>query len=172
MPLCHDEFNDLAVEWPMILVGWRGFARRKLSAEEVVASALSRIGRGTDEQDEITALLANTDPGEWQTIDRYLERLAGGDEFDKELALRRWRLAELNHLIKSLNPSDGPVDEEECDSVNYALQDFWLTYNEVLDDGADVRPEYGTSILQMLADQQAWVDREKTALHDTPEKRP
>ena len=100
MPLYYDEFSDFPVDWPMILVGWRGFAGNKLSAEQVIACAIDQIGKGTSEQDDTAALLANTDPLDWQTIDRYLEQLAG--KMDRETASRKWRVAGLKRLLRSL----------------------------------------------------------------------
>ncbi len=84
MPLYFDqfEFSNIPADWSMILVGWRGFSLRKLSAEQVVAYAVEQVGKGTPEQDEIAALLANIDPSEWQTIDRYLEELAQTENRD------------------------------------------------------------------------------------------
>lgn len=56
------------------------------------------FGKGTPEQDEIAALLANTNESEWQTLNRYLEQLAEMQQFDRQVALRKWRLVELIDL--------------------------------------------------------------------------
>ncbi len=175
MPLYYDKFSDLALDWPMILVGWRGFAGHKLSAEQVVSHAADLIGRGTPEQDEVAALLANTDSSEWQTIDRYLEQICEGP-FDWPLALRKWRLAELKYLLEGLRLPNGSAaeeitkDEEEYEderySVFYAISDFWVAHRDELLEGELVLPDFGEPIPQMLAEQQAWVEREEIALHE------
>jgi len=62
MPLYFDQFQpgDLPIDWPMILVGWRGFNGRKLSAEQVIAHALEQIGRGAPERDELAGRTCGT----------------------------------------------------------------------------------------------------------------
>ena len=169
MPLYLDQYQlqpgDLPVDWPMILVGWRGFNRRKLSAEQVIAHALDQIGNGTPEQDEIAALLASTDPSEWQTVDRYLEQLAETQHHDWQTALRSWRLAELKHLLWSLPRSDRTYEfpEDELLSVYYDLTDFWRSYDK-LPDSAAAAPQPMKSVEDMLAEQRAWSKREENAL--------
>ena len=175
MPLYYDEFSDLPVDWPMILVGWRGFAGKKLSAGQVIACAIEQIGKGTSEQDEVAALLANTDLLAWQTIDRYLEQLAG--EMDRELSLRKWRLAELEHLIPTLEPSSALAnvdddEDEECYDVFFALVVFWVSYNDDLPIDAEMMPNFGETIEQMLSKQQAWAEREEAALRGEIGARP
>ena len=178
MPLYYDEFSDLSPDWPMILVGWRGFSHRKLSAEQVIAHALEQIGRGTAEQDEVAALLANTDPSEWQTIDRHLIWLAGPEGLDRVRPLRRWRLAELKQLLASLSRPEerqsAPKDEEqkadELWSLFCKLYEFWREYDE-LPDSVAAQPKSAEAEEKMLADQQAWVEREEAALRGVADRR-
>lgn len=123
MPLYYEEFTELALDWPMILVGWRGFAGRKLSAEQVISHAADLIGQGTPEQDKIAALLANTDLSEWQTIDCYLEQIVE-EPFDRTVALRKWRLSALRQLLRTfprLDKDDDYRDREwlSVDMMNY-----------------------------------------------------
>lgn len=164
MPLYYDEFTDLALDWPMVLVGWRGFAGHKLSAEQVISHAADLIGRGTPEQDEIAALLANTDPSEWQTIDRYLEQICE-KPFDWSLALRKWRLARLKCFLRTFpRPGQaGARPEEEAFSVFEDFHDFWHDYDD-LPGNEKVLPNYGDTTAQMLAEQKAWAEREEAAL--------
>lgn len=165
MPLYYDEFTDLLLDWPMILVGWRGFAGHKLSAEQVVSHAADLIGHGTPEQDEVTALLANTDSSEWQTIDRYLEQICEGP-FDWTVALREWRLSALRQLLRTL-PQQEQVEacpEEEKFDVVEEIHDFWYDYRDQLPEDKEVLPNYGDTTAQMLAEQQAWAEREEAAL--------
>ncbi len=170
MPLYYDEFTDLALDWPMILVGWRGFAGRKLSAEQIISHAADLIGQGTPEQDEIAVLLANTDPSEWQTIDRYLEQITGEKQFDRTLALRKWRLAEWKHRIDAMRLPYSFTDDEDREddrySAFYAISDFWRTYHDELPTGERVLPNYGDTTEQMLAEQQAWIEREEISLRE------
>lgn len=163
MPLYYDD-SDLPVDWPMILVGWRGFAGKKLSAEQVTAHALEQIGRGTSEQDEVAALLANIDPLDWQTTDRYLEQLAG--EMDGELALRKWRLAGLKCLLQSLPRFDRVYQcpEDEWLSVLEDLADFWNEYDELPSSLLMRQNMSAGTVEEMLNEQQAWLEREELAL--------
>ncbi len=167
MPLYYDGFTELALDWPMILVGWRGFAGHKLSAEQVVSHAANLIGQGTPEQDEIAALLANTDPSEWQTIDRYLEQICE-EPFERALALRKWRLAELKHMIDAMRSPYSFMDDEDREddrySAFYAISNFWVNHHDELPEGGGMLPNYGDTTEQMLAEQQAWAEREGIAL--------
>ncbi len=164
MPLYYNEFSDLPIDWPMILVGWRGFAGRKLSAEQVTACAIDQIGRGTPEQDAIAALLANADPLDWQTMDLYLEQLAG--EMDRDLSLRKWQLAGLKRLLRSLPRPGSQYPEDEWLSVLEDLADFWYEYG-MLPDSQTVRQKLSAgTVEEMLNTQQAWAEREEAALHD------
>jgi hypothetical protein len=172
MPLHFDQLqpDDLPIDWPMILVGWHGFARRKLSVEQVIAHALGQIDKGTPEQDELAALLANADTSEWQTVDRYLEQLADTQQFDRQVALRKWRLAELKRLLRSLPRPDGTYEfpEDELLSVYYDLTDFWRSYDE-LPDSAAVMPQPMESVEEMLAAQRAWAEHEEAFLRSSAE---
>lgn len=149
----------------MILVGWHGFGSHKLSAEQVIEFALELIGKGKAEQDEVAALLANTDPSEWQTIDRYLEELAQAENSDRLRGLRKWRLAELNHLLEYLRTLDKTYQypEDELMDVFFVLNDFWCDYDE-LPDSAAARPEWATPVEELLAEYQAWAKREEVSL--------
>lgn len=167
MPLYFDEFQsgDLPVDWPMILVGWRGFNRRKLSAEQVIDHALDQVGRGTPEQDEIAALLANADPSEWQTVGCYLEQLAETQNPDRRMALRKWRLAELRKLLRSFPRLDRTYEypEDEPLSVFFDLVDLWRDYHELPDSATAMPPSPGP-VEEVLAEQRAWAEREETFL--------
>ena len=144
----------------MIAVGWRGFSSHKLSAEQVIRLAIEQIGKGTEEQDGIAALLANTDPGEWQTIDLYLDVIleTEGIDFDRELALRRWRLAELKQMLCEVHPV-GDDEDEQCSSF-FLFSDFWLAYDE-LPDSAEMTPKFGMPTEEMLQQQKSWANREE-----------
>ena len=163
MPLFFDAvlYGDTCpVDWPMIVVGWRGFSSRNLSAEQVIGLAVEQIGKGTEEQGEIAAFLANVDPKEWQTIDRYLDMIfeTKGMDFDRELALRRWRLAELKQILRQVYPlSEG---EDEQYSSFYPFVDFWRAYDE-LPDSAEMIPRFGIPIEEMLRQQQSWANQEE-----------
>ena len=155
------------VDWPMILVGWQSFGRRKLSTEQVMALASEQIGKGTSEQDELAALLVNTDSRQWQTIDRYLEQLAETQQFDRRVALRKWRLAELKYLLRSFPRLDRRYEypEDEPLSVFYDLCDFWYAYDE-LPDSAAMRPQSAGPVEEVLAEQRAWAEQEEALLKD------
>ena len=170
MPLYYDQRSGSDPDWPMISVGWQGFADRKLSAEQVVSLALDQIGQGTPEQDEVAALLANTDPSDWQTIDRYLEQIIGGTQFDRTIAVRRWRLSEFKHFLRTF-PQPIQAGDESLSAFE-DIYDFWLPFNdeELPEDAAMIFPHYGESVPQMLAEQQAWVEREEIALCDEMRK--
>ena len=145
----------------------------KLSAEQVAAYALEQVGKGTPEQDEIAALLANSDPTEWQTIDRYLEKLAQTENRDRTQGLRKWRLAELKHLIKcyrDMDETSESPEEDEMFGFLYVFLDFWRDYNELADSEA-VQPAWGQSLAEMLAEHQAWAEREEASLRDDQNKR-
>ena len=170
MPLYYDEFSELALDWPMILVGWRGIADRKLSAAQVVSHAADLIGQGTPQQDEIAALLANTDPLDWQTIDRYLEQIIGGEQFDRATVVRKWRLSEFRQFLQTF-PRLGQVleySEDESLTAWEDVYDFWLPFEgeELPENAAMIFPSYGESVPQMLEEQQAWVEREEDALRN------
>lgn len=152
----------------MILVGWHGFGQRKLSTEQVMALTLEQIGRGTLEQDELAALLVNTDPSDWQTIDRYLAQIAETKPFDTSIALRKWRLAELKSLIDDVLPWDGGMDEDEPYSIFYAFVDFWQAYAE-LPDSLTMTPAWGTPTEELISQQQAWAEQEETSLRSSVE---
>jgi len=154
----------------MILVGWRGFARRKLSTEQVVNYALEQIGKGTPEQDEVAALLANTDPSEWQTVDRHLEQLAGMQKFDRQVALRKWRLVELKALIGDVLPINDEADEEEHYSTFSSFADLWRDYDE-LPDSSLAMPAWKAPITEteLVYQQQAWAAQEETSLRSSVE---
>ena len=147
----------------MILVGWHGFGRRKLSTEQVIALALEQVGKGTPEQDELAALLANTDPSEWQTVDCYLGQLAETQHFDRQIALRKWRLAELKAMIDDVLPIDEKADEEETSSIFFNLVDLWQDYDE-LPDGIQIISDWGTPLEKLVHQQQIWVDQEERFL--------
>ena len=151
----------------MILVGWRGFARRKLSTEQVVNYALEQIGKGTPEQDEVAALLANTDPSEWQTVDRHLEQLAGMQKFDRQVALRKWRLVELKALIGDVLPINDEADEEEHYSTFFSFADLWRDYDE-LPDSSLAMPAWKAPITEteLVYQQQAWATQEEALLRE------
>jgi len=173
MPLSfHDSVTSgtVSVDWPMILVGWHGFGQRKLSAEQVMVLTLEQIGRGTPEQDELAALLVNTDPSEWQTIDRYLEQLADTQQFDRQTALRKWRLAELKRLLRSFPRLDRTYEfpEDELLSVYYDLTDFWRYYDE-LPDSTVAMPRSAGPVEEVLAEQRAWARQEETSLRTNVE---
>ncbi len=165
MPLYYDKFSDLPIDWPMILVGWHGFAGRKLSAEQVTACAIDQIGQGTPEQDETAALLANADPQDWQAIDRYLEQIIGEKQFDKTIAIRKWRLSEFKYFLQTFPQ---PIQNgDQSLSAFEDLFDFWLPFeDEGLPESAAMILAGAVSTAQMLAEQQAWVEREEAALHD------
>jgi hypothetical protein len=166
MPLRYNHLPDgLPIDWPMILVGWHGFARRKLSTQQVIDHALEQIGRGTPEQDELAALLVNTDPGEWQTINRYLQQLAETQQFDRNIALRKWRLAELKFLIDDVLPLDEGGDEEEPYSNFYAFVDFWQAYAE-LPDSLVMIPDWGMPTKELVSQQQTWAEQEEILLRE------
>ncbi len=154
----------------MIWVGWHGFGRRKLSVEQVIAYALEQIGKGTPEQDELAALLANTDISEWQTLNRYLEQLAETQQFDRQVALRKWRLVELKHLLRSFPRLDRVYEypEDEPLSVFYDLADFWRSYDE-LPDSAAVTPQSAGTVEEVLAEQRAWAEQEEAHLRGNVE---
>ena len=152
----------------MMLTGWRGFARRKLSTEQVLTHALEQIGKGTPEQDEVAALLANTDPSEWQTVDRYLEQLAATQQFDRSVALRKWRLVELKSLIDDAVLVDEGADEEEHFSILFAFVDFWRGYAE-LPDSLAMTPDWGTPTKELISQQQAWAVQEEARLFNDTE---
>lgn len=147
----------------MIVVGWQGFAGRKLSAEQVVSHAIDQIGQGTPEQDEIAALLANADPQDWQTIDRYLEQITGEKQFDRAIAIRKWRLSEFRYFLQTFPQ---PVQNgDEWLSAFEDLFDFWLPFeDEGLPESAAMILAGAVSTAQMLAEQQAWAERESLAL--------
>jgi|GEM_PF-2903030 len=174
MPLSfHDSITIgvalvVLVDWPMILVGWHGFGQRKLSTEQVMALALEQIGRGTLEQDELAALLVNTDPSDWQTINRYLEQLAETQQFDRNVALRKWRLAELKSLIDDVLTLDEGGDEEEPYSLFYAFVTFWQAYDELSDSLAMI-PAWSTPTEELISQQQAWAEQEETSLRSSVE---
>lgn len=149
----------------MLLVGWHGFGQRKLSIEQVMALALEQIGRGTPEQDDLAALLVNTDPGEWQTVDRYLKQIAEIEPFDRNMALRKWRLAELKSLVEDVLPVNEITDDEEPYSIYYAFVDFWQGYDE-LPDSQTMIPDWGTPTEELIQQQQAWAEQEETLLRE------
>lgn len=131
---------------------------------------LSRFGKGTPEQDDLAALLANTDTSEWQTVDCYLEQLAETQQFDRQLALRKWRLAELKQLLRSFPRLDRIYEypEDEPLSVFYDLVDFWRDYDE-LPDSAAVMPQPLRSVEEMLAEQKDWAEQEEASLRGSVE---
>ena len=154
----------------MLFVGWHGFGQRKLSTEQIMTLTLELIGKGTPEQDELAALLVNTDPGEWQTINRYLEQLAETQQFDRNIALRKWRLAELKSLIDDVLPLDEGGDEEEPYSIFYASVDFWQAYAELPDSIAMI-PSWDMPTKELVSQQQAWAEQEETLLRDITERK-
>ncbi len=173
MPLYYDEFSDLPVDWPMILVGWRGFAGKKLSAEQVITYALEQIGKGTSEQEDVAALLASADPLDWQTIDRYLEQIVENQQIDRATAIRKWRLSEFKNLLPSLS-SSGRVQQHPGDalmSLYEDLFDLWHKYDE-LPDSVNMMSFGGNTITEVLAEQQAWAEREEAALRGEIGARP
>lgn len=153
-----------------MFVGWHGFGKWKLSTEQVMALTLEQIGRGTLEQDELAALLVNTDPGEWQTVDHYLEQLAETQQFDRQVGLRKWRLAELKSLIDDVLPLDEGGDEEEPYSIFYAFVDFWQSYAELPDSLAMI-PSWDTPTEALVSQQQAWAEQEEALLCNSTEPR-
>lgn len=165
MPLFYSRFSDPKIDWPMILIAWQGFANHKMSAEQVISYALDQIGQGTPEQDEIAAFLVNTNPLDWQTLNRHLEQIAE-EPFDRITALRKWRLAELKDLVDKLRLPDDYEDEDELWTAFYAISDFWVAYRNELPGSEEVLPEYGEPISEMLLEQQAWIKREEIALRD------
>ena len=166
----YDEHSEFVLDWPMILVGWRGFADRNLSAEQVVSHAADLIGRGTLEQDEVAAFLANTDPLDWQTINRYLEQIIGGEQFDQATVVRKWRLSEFRQFLQTFPRLEQGLEHSEDESLTAweDLYDFWLPFEgeELPEDAAMIFPRYGASVPQMLAEQQAWIEREEIALRE------
>jgi len=171
MPLSfHDSITSgsVPVDWPMILVGWHGFGQRKLSTEQIMALTLEQIGRGTPEQDELAALLVNTDPSDWQTIDRYLAQIAETKPFDTNIALRKWRFAELKSLINDVLPVNEGADEEEQYSTFYTFVHFWQDYDE-LSDSISMIPAWGTPEKELVQQQQAWAEQEEISLQGSAE---
>ena len=156
--------SGLPIDWTTILAGWRGigpYRPRKMSGKEVVAYALDRIGLGTEEEDQIAALLANTDPQEWQTIDCYLELLTTNTTNNFPIAICVWRLAELKGLLETLD--GGVYDDDETFALLYALEDFWLYYLE-LPDSASMIPSWGDGAVDMIRVNKKWAEQEEASI--------
>lgn len=170
MPLCYDD-SELPVDWPMILVGWRGFAGKKLSAEQVIAYALEQIGKGTSEQDNVAALLASADPLDWQTIDRYVEQIVENQQINKATAIRKWRLTGLKRLLQLLPRFDrvNQHPEDEWLSVLEDLADFWNEYDELPDSLLMRQKLPAGTVEEMLNGQRAWLEREEATLRGETE---
>lgn len=163
--------SGLLFDWKIILVAYEGFWQHKMSAAEVISCALDRVGYGTEEQDHVAALLANTEPQDWQTITRYLEELAGQEPLDRSLSLRQLRYAELKRFL-GVDPSAHDAwGEDEAFSLFDNLVDFWLSYIDLPDSTAMI-PEYGSSARDMLRDHRQWMKHEGGLLGAVDDGRP
>ena len=119
-------------------------------------------------------MLANSDPTDWQTVDRCLEELASEEPLRVTLHQRRWRYAHLKHLLNSIESADASWTVDEEFSLGDILTTFWLDYDD-LPDSASMIPEWGASAREVLTDHHTWLAREgfdlganDTRLSDVP----
>ncbi len=70
---------------------------------------------------------------------------------------------------RDMDETSENFEEDEMFGFLYVFLDFWRDYNELADSEA-VQPAWGQSLAEMLAEHQAWAEREQDNLRYKQDK--